>query len=109
VEAVALFVFSEPLLLELGVPHEAHAGGHAGLGTALLDELLAVLEFVVEVRPVLRVEEFPVLRRVRPRVAVRRDDDVATHARGPPLQVGCVHTSMTDTSVKDARHGTQSM
>ena len=57
VEAVALFVLPEPLLLELVVAHERrHPGGLA----ALVDERLALGELDLEVVVVLRVEEVPV-------------------------------------------------
>ncbi len=57
VQAVALVVLAEPLFLELVVAHERR---HARGGAALVDQRLAFHELVVEVVPVLRVEEVAV-------------------------------------------------
>ncbi len=82
VEAVALLVFAEPLLFELGVAHERrHPRGLA----ALVDERLAFGQLDLEVVVVLRVEEVLVDGRVRTRVAVGRDDDVVLHGAPPGM------------------------
>ena len=57
VEAVALFVLPEPLLLELIVTHERR---HPRSLAALVDECLALGELHLEVVVVLRVQEVPV-------------------------------------------------
>ena len=80
VEAVALVVLPEPLLLELVVAHERR---HPGRLAALVDQRLALGELELELVVVLRVEEVLVDRRVRAGVTVCRDDHVVLH--GLPL------------------------
>ncbi len=75
VEAVALVVLAEPLLLELGVADEVAASRPR----RFVDEPLALGELVVELGPERRVEELAVRGRVRPGVAVGRDDEVGLH------------------------------
>ena len=84
VEAVALLVLAEPLLLELVVADEV--AGRLGAARRSSMSALPLGELVVEVVAVLRVEEVAVHGRVRARVAVGRDDDVV-RPRSSPL--GC--------------------
>ena len=82
VEAVALVVLAEPLLLEPVVTGE---GIHAGRGTSLVDERLAFHQLRVEVLAVPRIEEVAVDGRVGTRVAVGRDDHVVLHGAPPGI------------------------
>ena len=85
VQAVALVVLAEPLLLELVVTGErVEPGG----GASRVDERLALGELVVELGAVLRVEEVAVHRGVGPRVAVRRDDHVVLHGSPWAVPIG---------------------
>ena len=84
VEAVAVLVLAEPLLLELLAPGEHVVVGAEALAPHLLHQRVARAELVVEAVAVLRVEVLAVHRRVGPGVAVGRDDEIAVrHARLP--------------------------
>ena len=84
VQAVAVFVLAEPLLLERFAAREHVVVGAEALAAHLLHERVARGELVVELLAVLRIEELAVHRRVGPGVAVGRDDQIALrHVRLP--------------------------
>jgi hypothetical protein len=84
VQAFAVLVEAEPLLLERLAAGEDVVGGAEAFASHLLHERVACRQLVVEAVAVLRVEELAVLRRVGSRVAVGRDDQVALRHALPP-------------------------
>ena len=88
VEAVAVLVLAEPLLLELLAPREDVVVGAEALAPHLLHERVAGAELVVEPVAVLGVEELAVDGRIGPRVAVGRDHEITVRHVRLPLHAG---------------------
>ena len=86
VEAVALVVLAEPLLLELVVADEVR---RAGFRAPLVDEPLPLRELAVEVVAIAGIEIVAVHGRVRAGMTVGRDHDVVLH-RAPPVWMAAV-------------------
>ena len=84
VEAVAVLVVAEPLLLERLAPGEHVVVGAEALAAHLLHQRVTRRELVVEPIAVLGVEVLAVHRRVGTRVAVGRDDEVSVRHANPP-------------------------